>query len=87
MSRVKWKGFYTNTLLVVRLLKSKEKEKSNYQIRSSEIVSNCTNKYYKIHRGNTILRVKVTKKMVGLKFGEFCSTRKNFLFKRKKKKK
>lgn len=81
MSRSKWKGPYTNIKI--------EKKKS-YKLliasRNSEIIPKFVGKTFKIHNGKTYFDVKITKEMIGYKFGEFVFTRSVFSFKKKSKK-
>lgn len=86
MSRSKWKGPYIN-LKVFTLLKTENKKSFVITIsRDSFIIPVFLGYKFKVHNGNSFIEVTVTKEMIGHKFGEFSSTRKLFVFKKKKKK-
>jgi small subunit ribosomal protein S19 len=55
--------------------------------RNSVILENHVGKTFQVHVGNKFFPLLITSRMVGHKFGEFCSTRKHFSHKKKKKKK
>ena len=81
MKRSKWKGIYTNP-------KNFNNETSISVIsRNSSIIPNFVNRTFKVHSGKNFKEIKVTKEMLGHKFGEFLKTRAEFVFKKKKKKK
>jgi small subunit ribosomal protein S19 len=40
---------------------------------------------YNIYNGKTFINIKVTKDMIGYKFGEFINTKKRHIYKKKKK--
>ena len=81
MKRSKWKGVYTNPK------NFNEKMASSIVSRNSSIVPNFINKTFNVHSGKNFKEIKVTKEMLGHKFGEFLRTRAEFAFKKKKKKK
>lgn len=86
MSRSKWKGPYVkiNLLNNFKLFKHNEIKVTS---RSSTILNKFVGHLFKVHNGKEFIKLKITEKMVGFKFGEFSNTRKKFLFKSKKKKK
>lgn len=81
MKRSKWKGIYINP------------ENFNQEVstsivsRNSSIIPNFIDKTFKVHSGKNFKEIKVTKEMLGHKFGEFFRTRAEFVLKKKKKKK
>ena len=83
MKRPKWKGFFTKPENYLDKT-TKEAEKIS---RSSSIIPKFVDKTFKIHNGKTFKDLTVTKEMLGHKFGEFCKTRVDFEFKKKKTKK
>lgn len=84
MSRAKWKGPYASERLLNQNFK-----KSNLIIaaRNSNILPKFIGQSFKVHNGNDYKEIKITKEMVGHKFGEFVTTRAVFSFKKKIKKK
>ena len=81
MKRSKWKGIFINP-------KNFNQEMSTSIVsRNSSIIPNFINKTFKVHSGKNFKEIKVTKEMLGHKFGEFLRTRAEFVFKKKKKKK
>ena len=86
MSRSKWKGPYINNILLKKILNNTPSEVILTKSRSSVIVPNCVGINFKIYNGKNLHLLKVTDNMIGYKFGEFSPTRKNFSFKKKKKK-
>lgn len=87
MSRSKWKTPYTST----ESLENLDKFKKNYQklriSRNTEILPKFIEKTFNVYNGKKYVEVLVTEEMIGHKFGEFSSTRKQFFFKKKKTKK
>nr|YP_684377.1 ribosomal protein S19 [Oltmannsiellopsis viridis]ABC96336.1 ribosomal protein S19 [Oltmannsiellopsis viridis] len=51
--------------------------------RDSTILPSLVNKQYKIFNGKRFIRFRVTEETIGHKFGEFASTRKKLIFKRR----
>lgn len=71
MSRAKWKGpFISNKNL------SKDKKLKKIWTRSEVIASNCLNKKVMVYNGQKFINVFVNSSKLGLKYGEFCFTRK-----------
>lgn len=79
MKRSKWKGVY------IKLIKETF---SNLSIsRKISIIPKLVGKTIKIHNGNKLKEITITKEMLNHKLGEFFKTRADFEFKKKKKKK
>lgn len=55
--------------------------------RNSLILPQFINRNFEIHNGKSFIRLSVTEEMVSHKFGEFASTRKKNVYKKKLKKK
>ena len=55
--------------------------------RSSFILPEFVNSTFSIHNGISFIKIKIVEDMVGHKFGEFASTRKKNIYKKKLKKK
>lgn len=84
MSRSKWKGPFLKSELKYKKLTLKN---LNIVSRNSKILPKFQEITWHIHNGQTYTEILVTEDMVGHKFGEFSLTRKNFSYKKKKKKK
>ena len=79
MKRSKWKGVYTQII---------KKPLFNFKMsRKISIVPKLIGKTIKVHNGNKLKEITITKEMLNHKLGEFFKTRANFEFKKKKKKK
>lgn len=79
MKRSKWKGVYTQPI---------EKTLFSFKMsRKVSIIPKLIGKTIKIHNGNKLKEITITKDMLNHKLGEFFKTRANFEFKKKKKKK
>ena len=74
MSRSKWKGPYFNTYRSYNF--------SNI-LRNTTITPILINSMLNIYNGLKFVKLKIDKKMVGKKIGEFVPTRKKFSFKKK----
>jgi len=74
MSRSKWKGPYFNT---------DRSYNFNNILRNTTITPILINSMLNIHNGLKFVKLKIDKKMIGKKIGEFVPTRKNFSFKKK----
>jgi ribosomal protein S19 len=83
MKRSKWKGIYVNPKNFTR----NNEALTPFISRSSCIIPNFVDKVFKVHSGKNFKEIKITKDMLGHKFGEFFRTRAEFVFKKKKKKK
>lgn len=82
MKRSKWKGVFTYPKNL-----NQELLPASIISRSSSIIPNFINRTFLVHSGKDFKEIKVTKEMLGHKFGEFFRTRAEFVFKKKKKKK
>lgn len=83
MKRSKWKGIYVNP----KNFNRNNEALTPFISRNSCIVPNFVDKVFKVHSGKSFKEIKITKDMLGHKFGEFFKTRAEFAFKKKKKKK
>lgn len=83
MKRSKWKGPYVNLKNFEKL----NKKKAILISRNSSIIPKFLGYNFTVYKGNSFVEVIVTKDMLGHKFGEFAETRKEFMFKKKRKKK
>lgn len=77
MSRSKWKPLFLKKNLI--------KKKETIWYRQSVIPFFLVDSLVKIHNGKDFKQVKITKEKIGFKFGEFSQTRKNYMYKGKKK--
>lgn len=82
MKRSKWKGVYSTP----KDYKSQAHSVSQIS-RNSSIVPTLVEQTFKVHNGKHFKSIKVSKEMLGHKFGEFYRTRVTFEYKKKKKKK
>lgn len=87
MTRSKWKGPYFKINLLSKLIKNIENK--NYKpikiwSRGSTILKEFVDQDFEVHNGHRFIKVRVTKEMVGHKFGEFSSTRRYSIKKKKK---
>nr|QFP99102.1 ribosomal protein S19 [Telonemida sp.] len=88
MSRSKWKGpFFDITLLKKTLASKGEFKRLRTRSRSSTILREFIGREFEVHTGNNFVTLKVTNDMLGHKFGEFASTRRYGVKKKKKGKK
>ena len=85
MNRVKWKGPYINNNLLKRLNKSTLDLENNIKTMSknSTILPKFVGITFKIYNGKTFIILKIIDEMVGHKLGEFISTRKQYIYKKK----
>lgn len=83
MTRTKWKGPYVEILLLATDSENLKNKLKKTISRNSEIIPNFVGMNFSIYNGQKWLKVIVTEKMVGHKFGEFSPTRKKFSFKKK----
>jgi small subunit ribosomal protein S19 len=88
MIRVKWKGPYikNNLLRKMKSLKSVNKKNIKTMSKNSIILPNFIEFTFQVYNGKTFTVVKIIDEMVGHKLGEFVSTRKQFSYKKNKKK-
>lgn len=84
MGRSKWKGPYIDE----KSLKTLENSKKNKVIvsRNTSILPKLVEKTFDVYNGKKFVEIIVTEEMIGHKFGEFSSTRKQFSLKKKTKK-
>jgi len=71
MSRSKWKGPFISIHSL-----NKEKKLKKFWARNDTIASNCINKKVMVHNGQKFISVFINSLKLGLKYGEFCFTRK-----------
>lgn len=83
MSRSKYKSSYIKYNLLVNLKQKKKNKQTLIQNKSLKILPQYVNQFIKVYNGKNIVTLKIHKKMVGYKFGEFLYTRKKFLYKKK----
>ena len=86
MPRSSWKGPYVNAALQKKIKKQKSKANIKSWDRSTYILPEYENKPFQIYNGKSFVSILVRDKMIGHKFGEFVPTRKNFSFKKAKRK-
>jgi small subunit ribosomal protein S19 len=85
MSRSKWKGPFFDFNLLKKVYKSKDEFKRfKTRARNCTIIPQFINHEFDIYNGNKYIRLKVTNDMLGHKFGEFASTRRYNMKKKKK---
>nr|YP_009495493.1 ribosomal protein S19 [Toxarium undulatum]AWQ64140.1 ribosomal protein S19 [Toxarium undulatum] len=82
MSKTNWKGPFINPKILTQITVNEFKISS----RASIILPNFIGKTVFVHNGKEYSKLVITEEMVGYRFGEFSSTRKKFVFKKKKKK-
>lgn len=90
MARSNWKLKYLSKALIRKLFLIKIfkiKARKVLLARSSVIPLSLIGKTWYIHSGLKFNKIKITKFMVGFKFGEFVFTRKGFFFPKKEIKK
>jgi ribosomal protein S19 len=83
MSRSKYKSSYIKYNLLANLKKKKKNKQTFIQNKSLKILSKYINQFVKVYNGKTMVTLKIHKKMVGYKFGEFLYTRQKFSYKKK----
>jgi len=88
MNRVKWKGPYIEKNLLENIKDSKSSHKNSVKTMSknSIILPSFVELTFRVYNGKVFAIVKIINEMVGHKLGEFVSTRKQFSYKKKKKK-
>ena len=87
MSRSKWKGPFFNKNDLKNLQKSKKNHTKITVSRATTILPKFVDKTIIVYNGKKFNEITVIEEMIGHKFGEFVSTRKQFSFKKKKTKK
>ena len=88
MNRVKWKGPYIENNLLKKAKASKLVFKDNVKTisKNSTLLPKFFGFTLRVYNGKTFITVKIINEMIGHKLGEFVSTRKQFSYKKKKKK-
>ena len=88
MARSQWKGPFFDINLLKKVLGSKnEFKRFKVRSRNSTILREFINREFDVYTGNKYIPLKVTNDMLGHKFGEFASTRRYSVKKKKKGKK
>lgn len=83
MSRSKYKSSYIKYNLLVNLKQKKKNKQTFIQNKSLKILPQYVNQFIKVYNGKNTVTLKIHKKMVGYKFGEFLYTRQKFSYKKK----
>lgn len=83
MSRTKWKGPFINES---NLQTTKKTHLKTAVSRHATVLPKFVEETFNIYTGQKFNELHVTEEMIGRKFGEFASTRKRFVFKKKNKK-
>jgi small subunit ribosomal protein S19 len=88
MSRVKWKGPYVKNNLLKKIKNSILISTNNVKSisKNSVILPKFVGFTLQVYNGKTFIIIKIINEMVGHKLGEFITTRKQFSYKKKKKK-
>jgi small subunit ribosomal protein S19 len=88
MGRVKWKLPYVKHILLKKLQNVTLVSKSNIKTvsRNSEILPKFIGLTLRVYNGKAFVTITINDEMIGHKIGEFVSTRKQFSYKKKKKK-
>lgn len=76
MNRSIWKPSYVNYFLINKILKNKKRMTIRTRSRSSTILQAFIGMTFFVYTGYKYIRLTITRKMVGYKFGEFAFTRK-----------
>ena len=76
MTRSIWKPNYVNYFLINKILKNKKRVAIRTKSRSSTILQSFIGMTFFIYTGYKYIRLTISRKMVGYKFGEFSFTRK-----------
>jgi ribosomal protein S19 len=85
MSRSLWKSFLFNEYLLKTFLNKKKNKKLQLQTKLTNtiILPLFLNTVWKVYNGKQYVKLKVVKEMIGYRFGDFISTRKKTIHKRK----
>jgi small subunit ribosomal protein S19 len=83
MTRSNWKIPATNKQIFKKLETLKKTDKKIEAKRNTLILPKFYGKDFLIHNGKKLNLINVNEDMIGLKFGEFVFTRKQFVFKKK----
>ena len=87
MTRSLWKGPFLDQFVLKKILSADESTLIKIWSRRSYILPQFVGQTVAIYTGKSFLSVKITEEMIGHKFGEFASTRKRPVHKKKEKKK
>ena len=87
MARSLWKGPFLDQFVLKKLLSADAPAPIKIWSRRSYILPQFVEQTFAIYTGKSFLSVKITEEMIGHKFGEFASTRKKPVYKKKEKKK
>jgi len=77
MSRIKTKGIFFKVKL------TKDKEWIKIYNKNLTILPEYINKIINVYNGNSFINIKISKDMIGYKFGEYIYTKKKFSYKKK----
>ena len=88
MARSKWKNKYFSLdlwkkIILLKRNKIKKALKSKKYFRASTVPKCFISKKIILHKGNVFKTLKITKYLIGYKFGEFAFTRKPFFYPKK----
>jgi small subunit ribosomal protein S19 len=88
MNRVKWKGPHINHKLLkkIEITTSSSKNVIKTTSKNSLIVPKFIGLKFQIYNGKIFINLKIIEEMLHHKLGEFINTRKQFSYKKKKKK-
>jgi len=87
MARSLWKGPFVDQFVLKKLVSDDTLTPITMWSRRSYILPQFVGHTFTIYTGKSFLSVKITEEMIGHKFGEFASTRKRPVHKKKEKKK
>ena len=68
-----------------QLIRNKHKKWIRIGTKHLTILPDYLDYFFHIYNGKKWVKMKITKAMIGYKFGEFVNTRKRFVYKKKKK--
>ena len=84
IKRSKWKGILFKQKDFNNLKSSVNFNKNiNIYDRNSIITPICINRNFNVFNGKSFTKITITEQMIGHKFGEFSSTRKRHIYKKK----
>ena len=87
MTRSLWKGPFVDQFVLKKTQQFAETAPLKIWSRRSHILPQFVGLIFDIYNGKSFLSVRITEQMIGHKFGEFASTRKRPVHKKKEKKK
>lgn len=82
MSRSKYKSAFMQYNLLKKL-KEEKKEKELLKTKNLQILPEYIDTFIKVYNGKKQIPLKISKEMVGYKFGEFIYTKQKFIYKKK----